>query len=273
VTARLRARPFVIVAVVLAVAFVATYLFFVRAYVGQIVDERAFNGAADQHALIHRLSGAFLGNVAGVAVVGGTALTLLIGAVTRRGKHIVIALAVGGVSVCLTELCKYVFLSRAPTGATDAFNNSFPSGHATVAATAAFAVFLVSTPRWRPLAAVLGGAFAVLTGILAVISQWHRPSDVVAAFLLVGVCGCLGGAVLVRWQVPPAARPAGSLRALWWVAGASALVSLGAFVLIYATVQDHGSHLQVAYLGGSTAILAVGTGFAVAGNSLFRRMA
>jgi membrane-associated phospholipid phosphatase len=261
------------VAAVLVAAFVGTYLFFVRTYVGQIVDERAFIGAADQHTLIVRLSGAFLGNVAYLAIGGGALLTLLIGGISRRPKHIVVAFAVTAVALGLAELSKYVFLSRPKTGATDAFNNSFPSGHATVAAAAAFAVFLVSTPRWRPLAAVIGGAFAVLTGILAVISQWHRPSDVVAAFMLVGACGSLGGALLVGWRVPLAQRPAASLRALWWISGASALVSLIAFVFIYVSVQDHGSHLEIAYVGGSTAILAVGSGFAAAGNYLFRRLA
>lgn len=271
-TARLRKWPFVVVAIVLAAAFVATYLFFVRTYVGQIVDERAFNGAADQHTLIYRLSGAFLGNVAYLAIGGGLVLTLLIGGITRRPKHIVVAVAAGACALGIAELSKYVFLSRAQTGATDAFNNSFPSGHATVAAAAAFAVFLVSTPRWRPLAAILGSAFAMLTGILALIEQWHRPSDVVAGFMLVAACAALGGAALIGWRVPPATRRARSLGALWWVAGISAAVSLVAFVLIYVTVQQHGSHLEIAYLGGSTAILAVGTGFAVAGNRLFREL-
>ena len=42
----LRTWPFAVAAGTLAAAFVLTYLFFVRTYVGQIVDERAFNGAA-----------------------------------------------------------------------------------------------------------------------------------------------------------------------------------------------------------------------------------
>ncbi|KHK96007.1 hypothetical protein LK09_16725 [Microbacterium mangrovi] len=271
-TARPRARPFLLAALVLAVAFVATYLLFVRTYVGQIVDERAFIGASDQHAFVHRLSGAILGNAAFLAIGGGVLLTVLIGGVTRRPKHIVVALASGVIAVIIAELSKYVFLSRAVTGATDIFNNSFPSGHATVAAAAGFAVFLVSKPRWRPLAAVLGGGFAMLVGILAVISQWHRPSDVVAAFMLVGVCGSLGGAVLVAWRVPAAMPPAGPLRPLWWIAGISAAISLVCFVLIYLTVQDHGRHLQIAYLGGGTAILALGSGLAAAGNRLFCRL-
>ena len=265
-------RGFVMAAIVLAAAFVVTYIFFVRTYVGQIVDERAFNGAADQHALIVRISGAFLGDVAVVSIVGGIVLTLLIGGLTRRPKHIVVALAAGVIALGFAELSKYVFLSRAQTGATDVFNNSFPSGHATVAAAAGLAVFLVSTPRWRPLAAVLGGAFAVLTGIMAVISQWHRPSDVVAAFMLVGVCGCLAGVTLSLWHVPPAARPAGSLKPLWWISAVAAVVSLAAFVLIYVAVHQHGSHREIAYIGGSAAILAIGSGFAAAANRLFRTM-
>ncbi|WP_460571786.1 phosphatase PAP2 family protein [Humibacter soli] len=271
-TATVRTRGFVVAAIVLAAAFVVTYLFFVRTYVGQIVDERAFNGAADQHALIVRLSGAFLGNVAYVAIGGGLILTLLIGGITRRPKHIVVALASAVVALGFAELSKYVFLSRAQTGATDVFNNSFPSGHATVAAAAGLAVFLVSTPRWRPLAAVLGGGFAVLTGIMAVINQWHRPSDVVAGFMLVGVCGCLAGATLVLWHVPAATRAARSLTALWWISGASAFVSLVAFVFVYQAVQQHGSHQEIAYIGGSAAILAIGSGFAAAGNRLFRNV-
>lgn len=269
-TAKLRTWPFVVVALVLAIAFVATYFFFVRTYVGQIVDQRAFNGAADQHTLLYRLAGVFLGNFAYVAIGGGILLTLIIGGITRRPKHVVIAFVVGGVALGLAELSKYVFLSRAQTGATDFFNNSFPSGHVTVASAAAFAVFLVCTPRWRPLAAILGGALAILTGILALIEQWHRPSDVVAAFMLVGACASLGGAALIAWRVPRAARPARSLNALWWITGIGGAVSLVCFVLIYLTVQAHGSHLEIAYLGGSTGILAIGSGFTVAGNRLFR---
>ncbi|MBS1898183.1 MULTISPECIES: phosphatase PAP2 family protein [unclassified Microbacterium] len=270
--ARRGVAPFALAAVLLAVAFVATYLFFVRTYVGQIVDERAFVGASGQHDAVYRVAGLVLGNVPTVAVGGGILVTLIIGIVTRRFRHLTVALGVGAVAVAAAELAKHVFLERAATGATDLLDNSFPSGHATVAAAAAFAVFVVSPPRWRPLAAALGGAFAVLTGIGLVIQQWHRPSDVVAAFMLVAACGCLGGIALLLWRVPEAVPPARSLRALWWVSGASAVASAIAFVVIFVTVENHGSHLQIAYAGGSTAILAVGSAFAAAGNSLFRRI-
>lgn len=263
---------FALAAVVLAASFVVTYLFFVRTYVGQIVDERAFVGASAQHDAVYKFMGMVLGNVPTVAVGGGILATLVIGLVTRRFRHLVIALGAGVVAVIAAELAKHVFLERAATGATDLLDNSFPSGHATVAAAAGFAVFVVSPSRWRPLAAIIGGAFAVLTGIGLVIEQWHRPSDVVAAFMLVAVCGCLGGIALLLWGVPEADPPARSLRVLWWVAGAGAIASAVAFVIIFITVQNHGSHLQIAYAGGGTAILAVGSAFAAAGNALFRRI-
>jgi len=264
--------PFAVAAVILAAAFVATYLFFVRTYVGQIVDERAFVGASAQHDAVYRLTGMVLGNVPSVAIGGGILLTLIIGLVTRRFTHLLVALAVGAIAVIAAELAKHVFLERAATGATDLLGNSFPSGHATVAAAAAFAVFVVCPSRWRPLAAVLGGAFAVLTGILLVIQQWHRPSDVVAAFMLVAACGCLGGIALQLRRVPAAVPPARTLPALWWIAGASALASAVAFVVIFITVENHGSHLQIAYAGGGAAILAVGSALTAAGNALFRRI-
>jgi len=264
--------PFAVAAVVLAAAFVGTYLFFVRTYVGQIVDERAFVGASEQHDVVYRFTAAMLGNVPYVAIGGGILLTVLIGVVTRRFKHLVVAVGVGAVAVIAAELAKHVFLVRAETGATDLLDNSFPSGHASVVAAAAFAVFLVSPPRWRPLAAVCGGAFAVLTGVLLVIDQWHRPSDVVAAFMLVAACGCLGGIALLLWSVPRADPPARTMPALWWIAGASAVVSAVAFVIIFITVENHGSHLQIAYAGGGTGILAIGSAFAAAGNTLFRRI-
>src|SRR6476660_4820664 len=59
-------------------------------------------------------------------------------------------------------------------------------GHTTLTASAAAAVFLMVSPRWRPLAGFLGGSFAVATGVSTLINQWHRPADVVAAFLVVG---------------------------------------------------------------------------------------
>lgn len=252
--------------------FAMVYVLFVRTYTGQIVDARAFDGAAEQDDLVHWAAVKVLENVPVIAIGGGVLLASLIGGVTRRLKHLVVGLAAAATALLITELAKHVVLTRTDTGATDFLHNSLPSGHATVAAAAALAVFLVAPPRWRPLAALLGGAFAVTVGILLVIGQWHRPSDVIAAFLVVAVCGCLSAVVLLLWRVPEAIPAATPMNALWWVFGASAVVAVLALGVSLMTASDEGRHLQIAYVGGSAGILAAGSGLAAAGNRWFRRV-
>ena len=83
--------------------------------------------------------------------------------------------------------------------------NSLPSGHTTLAASAAAAVFLMSSPRWRPFVGFAGGTFAIASGASTLINQWHRPADVVAAFLLVGAFMIPAGWLILRlggtWNV------------------------------------------------------------------------
>ncbi|WP_424935728.1 MULTISPECIES: phosphatase PAP2 family protein [Bacteria] len=263
---------FVAGVIALSLLFGAVYVLFVRTYTGQVIDARAFDGAAEQHDLVHWAAVKLLEHVPELAIGGGAVLILLVGGVTRRFKHVAVALGAAATALSVTELAKHVVLTRTDTGATDFFHNSLPSGHATVAAAAAFAVFLVSTPRWRPVAALVGGAFAVSVGVLLVIGQWHRPSDVIAAFLVVAICGCLSGIVLLLWRVPEADPSASPLNALWWVFGASAVVAIMALGVVFVTATDERTPLQIAYLGGSAAILAAGSGLAAAGNRWFRRL-
>lgn len=271
-TSRRGIGAFVAGAFALCILFVLVYVLFVRTYTGQIIDARAFDGAAEQHDLVHWAAVKVLENVPVIAIGGGVLLASLIGGITRRPKHLVVGVAAAAAALVITEFTKHVVLTRTDTGATDFFHNSLPSGHATVAAAAAFTVFLVSPPRWRPLAALLGGAFAVTVGVLLVIGQWHRPSDVIAAFLVVAVCGCLSGIVLLLWRVPEANPAATSMNALWWVFGASAIVALLALGVGFVTAAEDGRHLQVACIGGSAGILAAGSGLAAAGNRWFRRV-
>jgi len=64
-------------------------------------------------------------------------------------------------------------------------DNTLPSGHTTVAASVAAALVFVVPPRGRPWAALLGGAYTAATGVATLVGQWHRPSDAVAAVLVV----------------------------------------------------------------------------------------
>jgi membrane-associated phospholipid phosphatase len=71
--------------------------------------------------------------------------------------------------------------------------NSLPSGHATVAASVAVALVLVLPPKARGPAAVVGAGYAALIGVATMSAGWHRPSDSIAAFLIVGLWAAVAG--------------------------------------------------------------------------------
>jgi membrane-associated phospholipid phosphatase len=73
---------------------------------------------------------------------------------------------------------------------------SWPSGHATAAMSLALCAVLVAGPRWRPLAAMLGSAYAVAIGYALVGAGWHLPSDVLGGYLVAAAYALLGAAVL-----------------------------------------------------------------------------
>jgi membrane-associated phospholipid phosphatase len=73
---------------------------------------------------------------------------------------------------------------------------AWPSGHATAAATLAFCLVAVAPARWRPLAIVAGGAFALAVGCSVVMLGWHFPSDVVGGVCVAAVWTLCGLAVV-----------------------------------------------------------------------------
>ncbi|MFP5367305.1 MAG: phosphatase PAP2 family protein, partial [Actinomycetes bacterium] len=120
--------------------------------------------------------------------------------------------------------------------------NSLPSGHTTLAASAAAAIFLVVSPRWRPFAAAAGGTYSVLAGAAMFINLWHRPADVVAAFLVVGAWTLIGGLLIMRtgdfWNVWEGFGETWAASRAWlamcWIPG---LIGLGLSTGLYLYVQ------------------------------------
>ncbi|GIF51688.1 hypothetical protein Afe04nite_62270 [Asanoa ferruginea] len=91
-------------------------------------------------------------------------------------------------------------------------HNSFPSGHAAVAAALLLSVLLVVPPRARVWVAVPGAMGASGIAAATMVAGWHRFSDVVGSLLLVATLYFLAAAVLNRWLAAPApgaAPPAG----------------------------------------------------------------
>lgn len=267
-----RAAPFLWGAAVCAAAFVVVYVVFVRSYVGQVIDERAFDGANAWSGSVE-IAHDLLDILPAVAVVVASVLAIVLVAVRRNWRVLIVALAAAALALISNQMLKYSILDRPDTGVTDGLSNSFPSGHTSLAATAALVVFLLAGPRLRPVAAVLGSLFAVAAGASTLVEQWHRTSDVIASLLLVAFWGCLAGAVLVWMRMPGAQHPVTTrLWPITWIAAACALIAAVALVATYTSAQAGTSHLFVAYVGGVAAIVAVGLALAVLANRLFRAL-
>lgn len=260
-------------AVVAILVFVALYLFFVRTHEGQVVDQLAYDGAEYGRRSVTPLTQGLLDALPTVSAVVGLVLTIVVAAVRRNGKTLVVAVGVGVAAIATTQLLKYGVLSRPDFGVDGYASNSFPSGHTTVAAASALAIFLVSSPRTRSMVGIWGTVFAVVAGVSTLADQWHRPSDVIAALLVVAFWGCVGGVVLARSRTGSVAAPraTGSGRQ-WWIALPFVVVSAAAFVITFLRASGDASGTLIAYIGGVTAIIAAGFVIALTATRLFARL-
>jgi membrane-associated phospholipid phosphatase len=155
------------------------------------------------------------------------------------------------------------------------YPGSWPSGHATASMSLALCLVLVVGPRLRPLAALLGAGYAIGVGYALVALGWHLPSDVLGGYLVAASFTLLGAAALAHLETRrplPARRRAGrplAIPALTLAAGAGALLSLGALVLLVrhpelaASARHHVELLLVA-LGIGALGLTLTAGLALA---------
>lgn len=174
------------VALLGAAGLVACWRLIVGTTRGQAWEESAYAGALYGRNTLWRLAEPVLDvvSVGFVVVVLGAAM--LIALVRRRwGLALQVAVLVGGANIT-TQILKHQLLERPEVGvATENAGNTFPSGHTTVGASVSIALLLVVPRRLRPLVALLGAAYTAFTGVSTLVGQWHRPSDVLAALLVV----------------------------------------------------------------------------------------
>jgi hypothetical protein len=145
-----------------------------------------------------------------------------------------------------------------------AAGNSLPSGHTTIAASVAIALLLVLPARLRGAGGMLGAAATAVVGVATLSAGWHRPSDVVAALLVVGVWANIAGLFIVVAQrrhgdvdYGPANRFAAvtlALVGLGLLAGAALALGLTNQVLSTPVDELSRHRLLAAYGGGATGI-------------------
>jgi PAP2 superfamily. len=261
---------FVFSALGLVVALAGLFAFFVGTYVGQSIDEHAFDGAANWQGPLAAVAGWMLDALPVIALGLGAVLVVVIVVVRRVWQQGLVAVVAALAALLSTQILKNFVLIRPQTGVADGLSNSLPSGHTTAAAAAALAVFLVASARTRPVVAVLGSLFTVLVGVATLIHQWHRPSDIIAAMIVACFWGCAAGFVLAG---SPTARAASPVRAglpvLGVIAGLLAAVAVIGLGVTAAGAAEGFSHLFVAYVGSVASIGAVGFGLAWLGNRVF----
>ena len=268
---------FVLATLASMAALAATYYFFVRTTTGQFIDESALVEAIEIHGTAGKATTRFLDWLPVLSLVLAAVVVLVVTVLKRRWAAAGIAVAACVGANVATQIIKNVVPVRPYRGIETLELNSLPSGHTTLAASAAAAVFLMVSPRWRPLAGFLGGSFAVATGVSTLINQWHRPADVVAAFLVVAVFMLPAGWLIIRkgprWNVWNGYGAFWACSRLWLalpaLAGLGAAAVAGYSLLKIAPGQGQESSTTNYFWAGTSLIVITGYLATVAGVWLF----
>jgi membrane-associated phospholipid phosphatase len=264
-----------VLAAVEAFGFVQVWQFFVEREHGQLLDYVALTGNSIGRARVESLVDSTLNGISVASLALATVVIGFIALIRRR-----VALAVGAVLLiaganATTQLLK-AFIYRPDLGVDPeraAAGNSLPSGHTTIAASVAVALVLVLPAKARAAGALVAALFAALAGVATLSAGWHRPSDAVAALLIVGAWAAVAGLFIVIAQRrhggvrygPPSTYMTVflALLSLGLLAGAGIALYVTNGVLATAVDDLSRRRLFAAYAGGALGIAGT-TGLVVA---------
>jgi membrane-associated phospholipid phosphatase len=251
-------------AVVAAVLYFAT----VRTRAGQLIGELILGG---RPASAEAIAGAeqVLGALSRSSLIIGT-LTVMAVAVAQRRPRLAVTAAAAIIGANLsTQALKVLVLDRTDllAGLFYPLPNSFPSGHATAAASIAVGLLLVLPPLLRAPSVILSAIVVAIVGISTLVAGWHRMADAVGGVFVATAWG--GGlAALLAWRrgVEGVGRRTASLGRI----SSSLPVAIGTGILILASlayVIAAADPLEVLLLlaerGGSPALFGVGVLFTI----------
>ena len=180
---------------------------FVFTHTGQALDAMALEGSEIGSHYVSAHARRLLSVVSMPAAVVLVVTILVIGLLRRSHRRAVWAVvAVVGANLT-TQILKYQFLWRPDFNITERWDNAntLPSGHTTMAASAAVALILLSGRRWRALSAWVGALLTIAMGYSTLVCHWHRPSDVLAGILVPVAWGSLAVAS-GAWRAPRSLR-------------------------------------------------------------------
>jgi len=256
------------VAVLAAAGVAATYLAFVRTATGQYADTTGMRGGDVHHPRVVDVLSRTLNGTTLVTLVLVCVAAVVVGMLRHR-----LDLAIGATVLVLGSNASCQLLkTRLPRPDLDNFPapNSFPSGHTAAAASVAFALILVLPAAVRGIVALAGAAYVTVIAVATVWAEWHRPSDTVAAVLLVLAWSALAafGIRLFRHRaVGPVIRPGklatALLLAVAVIAGAAGLFGLISEVMAVRVTPELVSGRFVFLTASAGMAAAVATGFLI----------
>jgi membrane-associated phospholipid phosphatase len=242
---------------------VGLYLATVGTRVGQLVGELILGGrpasapiVADAEQILSTMSRSSL-------VVG--ALTVVgIAAVQRRPRlATAAAITILGANAT-TQILKVVVLDRTDLldGVFYPLPNSFPSGHATAAASIAVGAILVLPPLLRAPTVILSSVVVAVVGVSTIAAGWHRMADAVGGVFVATAWGAGAGAVLAwrRGQNVVGTRAAkfGSVTTSVPIMIGVVVLALGGIAYAIAALDPLDVLVVLAERGGSPALFVVG---------------
>ena len=187
---------------VCGLCFWAIYFFFDRTRRGQIFDTAANLGSYHTSVPFFEVEhfpytwSSRLGHFAGSGwLLIPVGMLVALGASRNRVRLMIALLAAGCFGLVVADVLKACLparLMRSGNGVTWFVSNSLPSGH-TVAAMAIGLAGIALARRRADVFAIAGVVWATAAGFSAVVARWHYPSDIIAAYFLVG---CLYFAVI-----------------------------------------------------------------------------
>lgn len=267
--------PWYLAMAALIAGTVACYAFFIGSRLGQWIDEAALLGgeAFLKADATRKPALAFLDYMPAVSA-GIAGIVLLLAVIWRKdfARPLIAGLSILA-AAGTTQLLKHVILDRPDLNISAASGNSFPSGHTTFAAAAMMSLFLVSPVAHRPLVALLGWSYAAIAGASTLVLGWHRPSDVVAAYLVSGFWVLFAGLLLRHWHGPAArlesTRSQGTvfseqaLKVLAFLGSAGVIASLLlVLILPHPNVSEVSDNGLLVFLGAGL-IMILGSAFVV----------
>lgn len=239
------------------------YISTITTRTGQLVGELMLGGRPASPAAIASAE-QVLSTLSRSSLALGTAAVVGIALLQRRRGLALVAAATIGAANLTTQLLKQLVLDRTDLldGLFYPLPNSFPSGHATAAASIAVALLLVLPPLLRAPTVVLSSIVVAIVGISTLVAGWHRMADAVGG-VFVATAWAAGFAAFLAWrrgiEVAGARTAAfGRVSATIPLLVGAGLLAFGGIAYVIVAADPLGVLLVLADRGGSPALFAVG---------------